>query len=128
MKLLLDTHTFIWRAVGSSHLSRRASRAIDDRSNTILVSAASAWEVATKHRLGKMPDGEPIVLRFGATINDLLAEPLPMSVEHSLLAGQFPSSHRDPFDCMLAAQAAVEGAVLVTADPAFADFPVTTYW
>jgi PIN domain nuclease of toxin-antitoxin system len=128
MKLLLDTHTFIWRAVGSARLSKRAARAIDDRANTVFVSAASAWEVATKHRLGKMPAGESIVLRFGATITDLLAEPLSMTIEHSLLAGQFPSLHRDPFDRMLAAQAAVEGALLVTADPVFADFPVTTYW
>lgn len=128
MKLLLDTHTFLWRAVGSARLSARASRAIDDRKNEVFVSAASAWEVSTKTRLGKLPEGAQILLRFIATIHDLRAEQLAMSVEHSLLAGSFAVEHRDPFDRMLAAQAATEGAVLITADSAFADFPVTTLW
>lgn len=128
MKLLLDTHTFLWRAVGSSRLSARASLAIDDRANEVLVSAASAWEVSTKTRLGKLPEGTQVLLRFAATISDLRAEELPMSVEHALLAGSFAMEHRDPFDRMLAAQAAIEGAMLVTADPSFADFPVTTLW
>jgi PIN domain nuclease of toxin-antitoxin system len=128
MKLLLDTHTFVWRAVGSARLSARAALAIDDRANEVFVSAASAWEVSTKTRLGKLPEGTQVLLRFAATIADLYAEQLPMSVEHSLLAGSFGMEHRDPFDRMLAAQAATEGALLVTADPAFADFPVTTLW
>lgn len=128
MKLLLDTHTFLWRAVGSARLSARAAQAIDDRANEVFVSAASAWEVSTKTRLGKLPEGTQVLLRFAATIADLYAEQLPMSVEHSLLAGSFGMEHRDPFDRMLAAQAATEGALLVTADPAFADFPVTTLW
>lgn len=128
MKLLLDTHTFLWRAVGSARLSARAAQAIDDRANEVFVSAASAWEVSTKTRLGKLPEGTQVLLRFAATIADLYAEQLPMSVEHSLLAGSFGIEHRDPFDRMLAAQAATEGALLVTADPAFADFPVTTLW
>lgn len=128
MKLLLDTHTFLWRAVGSARLSARANGAIDDRSNAVFVSAASAWEVSTKHRLGKLPEGEAILLRFSATIGDLRADSMAMSVEHSLLAGSFAMQHRDPFDRMLAAQAALEGAVLVTLDPAFEAFPVTTLW
>ncbi len=128
MKLILDTHTFLWRAVGSSRLSVRASAAIDDRSNDVFVSAASAWEVATKHRLGKLPGGEAILLRFAATVRDLFATPLDISIEHSLLAGSFAMEHRDPFDRMLAAQAALVGAVLVTPDSAFDDFPVTTLW
>ena len=66
--------------------------------------------------------------RFAATIADLRAEQLAMSVEHGLLAGSFTMEHHDPFDRMLAAQAAIEGAALVTVDPAFRDFPVTTLW
>lgn len=128
MKLLLDTHTFLWRAVGSPRLSQRANDAIDDRSNAVFVSAASAWEVSTKHRLGKLPEGEAILLRFSATIGDLRAKPIAMSIEHSLLAGSFTMNHRDPFDRMLAAQAALDGAVIVTMDPAFETFPVTTLW
>jgi PIN domain nuclease of toxin-antitoxin system len=128
MKLLLDTHAFLWRAVGSVRLSQRAVRALDDRANEVFVSAASAWEIATKTRLGKLPEGEQVMLRFVATIADLQSAQLPMSIEHSLLAGSFSMEHRDPFDRMLAAQAAIEGALLVTADPAFVDFPVTTLW
>ncbi len=128
MKLLLDTHTFLWRAVGSNRLSAYANAAIDDRANQVFVSAASAWEVSTKTRLGKLPEGASILARFAATIIDLRAEQLPMSVEHGLLAGSFATEHRDPFDRMLAAQAAIEGAALVTVDPAFGGFPVTTLW
>ncbi len=117
-----------WRAVGSSRLSSPASAAIDDRANTVFVSAASAWEASTKHRLGKLLEGDAVVLRFVATVRDLHAEALSISMEHSPLAGSFPMDHRDPFDRMLAAQAALEGAVLVTADPAFVAFPVTTLW
>ena len=128
VKLLLDTHAFLWRAVGSTRLSDPASHAIDDRSNEVFVSPASAWEVSTKTRLGKLPEGEAILLRFASTITELRAVPLPMSIEHSLLAGSFVTEHRDPFDRMLAAQAAIEGAVLITADRAFSAFPVTTLW
>ncbi len=128
MKLLLDTHTFLWRAVGSARLSSRANEVIDDRSNVVLVSAASSWEVSTKHRIGKLPEGDAILLRFSATIRDLRAEPLPISIDHGILAGSFAMEHRDPFDRMLAAQAACEGAVLVTTDAAFGAFPVTTLW
>lgn len=128
MKLLLDTHTFLWLAVGSSRLSATANTAIGDRANEVLVSAASAWEVSTKSRLGKLPGGEAILLRFEATISDIRATQLPVSVGHGLLAGSFPTDHRDPFDRMLAAQAGIEGAVLVTSDPAFARFPVSTLW
>jgi PIN domain nuclease of toxin-antitoxin system len=128
VKLLLDTHTFLWRAVGSSRLSPQAVEALDDRSNSVLVSAASAWEVSTKHRLGKLPEGSAILIRFAQTIRDLEADQLTISVEHSLLAGSFANEHRDPFDRMLAAQAALEGAALVTLDPAFASFPITTLW
>jgi PIN domain nuclease of toxin-antitoxin system len=128
VKLLLDTHAFIWRVTGSKRLSSVASAAIDDPSNQVLVSAASAWEVATKHRLGKLPEGAAIVAGFIQVTRTLHADFLSMSVEHSLLAGSFDVSHRDPFDRMLAAQAAVEGAQLVTLDPAFAEFPIATYW
>ncbi len=128
MKLLLDTHAFLWRAVGSPRLSANANAAIDDRDNEVLVSAASAWEVSTKSRLGKLPGGEAIILRFEATIADLRATQLPITVGHALLAGSFPTDHRDPFDRMLAAQGGIEGAVLVTSDPAFSHFPVSTLW
>ena len=128
MKLLLDTHALIWRVTGSARLSSVASAAIDDPGNEVLVSAASAWEIATKYRLGKIPEGAAIVAGFVQVTRTLRADLLSMSAEHSLLAGSFAMSHRDPFDRMLAAQAAMESALLVTFDTAFADFPVATLW
>lgn len=128
MNLLLDTHTLLWRANGSPLLSARASAAIDDPSNRCLVSSASAWELATKFRLGRLAEAETLLARYQPTLQQMGLEELPVSGAHGLLAGSFDGTHRDPFDRMLAAQALVEGAVLVTKDPAFTDFPVRTLW
>ena len=128
MKLLLDTHVFIWRMASSARLSPTANALIDDVAHELLVSSASAWEVATKHRLGKLSGGDAVVGGFAGAIRELRATPLPIEVEHALAAGAFRHEHRDPFDRMLAAQAVIEGAMLVTTDPAFAAFPVETVW
>ena len=128
VKLLLDTHTFIWAMRDPQRLGPRAASAIVDAENVVLVSAVVGWEVSTKHRIGKLPNGQAILGSFGDAIDDLRADELPISVAHGLAAGGFGSAHRDPFDRLLAAQAMVEGAALVTLDPAFADFPVTTLW
>jgi len=128
VKLLLDTHAFVWRVTNPDLLSAATNELIDDRGNEVLVSAASAWEVATKTRLGKLPGGDQIVAGFAATIELLGAKELPIAVEHGVLAGTFDVDHRDPFDRMLAAQAAREGCILVTRDSAFEQFPVTTRW
>lgn len=128
MNLLLDTHTLLWRANGSPLLSARASQAIDDPTNRCLVSSASAWELATKFRLGRLAEAETLLARYQPTLQQMGLEELPVSGAHGLLAGSFDGIHRDPFDRMLAAQALVEGAVLVTKDPAFTDFPVRTLW
>jgi PIN domain nuclease of toxin-antitoxin system len=128
MKFLLDTHAFLWRAVDSPKLSPSATQAIQDPENEVLLSAASAWELATKHRLGKLPLGAAVVARYTRTAAELRLVELPIRAEHALLAGTFESIHRDPFDRMLAAQAVIEGATLVTLDPAFGHFPVDTLW
>ncbi len=128
VRLLLDTHAFIWRAVDPVRLSGDVNEAIGDPDNDVLISAVSAWEIATKHRLGKLTAGAVIVSTFGQQVRTLRASELPVTIEHGLAAGAFDAAHRDPFDRMLAAQAMIEGAVLVTADRAFADFPVTTMW
>ena len=128
MRLLLDTHTLIWAIAGSPYLSADARDAIDDPANDVLVSAASAWEAATKHRLGRLDSGDAVVERFLEAVHDLRASELPVSSAHGLLAGSFPAVHRDPFDRMLAAQAVIEGALLVTTDRAFQQFPVEVLW
>lgn len=114
------------RRVGPAVGRRRGG--LDDPANTALVSAASAWEVATKHRIGKLPEGAAIAMAFAQTVRELRFEALPITIEHALAAGAFDVDHRDPFDRMLAAQSAIEGAVIVTLDSAFASFGVQTLW
>lgn len=128
MRLLLDTHAFIWRASEPCRLSDAANELIDDPGNEVLVSAASAWEIATKSRLGKLPGGEAIAAGFAQTLDDVRAVELAITSAHALLAGAFDVDHRDPFDRMLAAQASIEGAILVTRDAAFDEFPISVRW
>ena len=128
MKLLLDTHALLWWWKDDKRLSKRAANAIADEDNTVLVSAASAWEIATKHRIGKLPGAESAVREF----NDLIIADgfnhLAISYDHSLMAGGFDIKHRDPFDRMLAAQTIIEGATLVTRDATMKLFRVKCFW
>lgn len=128
MKLLLDTHALLWWWTDDPQLSAAARAAIADTANDVLVSAASAWEIATKQRLGKL-DGVP---EARARFIELLAADgfalLPILVTHALHAGAHAADHRDPFDRMLAAQAALEEATLVTRDPAFSLFDCKLLW
>lgn len=100
-----------------------ARSALEDRRNDVWVSAASAWELAAKYRLGKLPGAQVLVLAFAEHLEGLNALELAVTSRHALDAGQLAWQHRDPFDRMLAAQAMVESAALVTADRAFADLP-----
>jgi PIN domain nuclease of toxin-antitoxin system len=128
MRLLVDTHAFFWWLTIDRKLSRRALEALEDEGNEILVSAVVAWELATKSRLGKWPEGHVAVHEMDdfVRVNDL--QPLPISIDHGRLAGLLPGRHRDPFDRMLAAQSKIEGVPLVTADPFFRDFGTSTLW
>lgn len=128
MRLLLDTHALLWWFVDDERLSARARALIADEANEVLVSAASAWEIATRHRLGKLPHAADAHLRFEELVVADGFVHLPISYRHSLRAGGYPLRHGDPFDRMLAAQAELERVALVTLDPAFADFPIETLW
>jgi PIN domain nuclease of toxin-antitoxin system len=129
MRFLLDTHALLWALAEPRRLSARAAALIRAPTNEVVVSAASAWEIATKFRLGRLPGAEPIVAGFAAHLSTLRAEELPIRSIHALRAGSFMLDHRDPFDRMLAAQAMVEGVPLLTDDPAFAAFPeLETLW
>ena len=128
MRLLLDTHALLWWFTDDPRLSTRARALIADTSNEVFVSAASTWEIATKHRLGKLDSAADVVLRFEELLQADGFTPLGISNRHSLRAGAFQVPHRDPFDRMLAAQAELEALPLVTLDPAFALFEVTTVW
>ncbi len=128
MRLLLDTHVFLWALMTPGKLSQTSRKAIESLQNSLYISAASAWEVATKARLGRLTGAEAAVQGFQSHIRRMGAVELPITVEHALLAGRLPHPHRDPFDRMLAAQALLEGLVMVTSDPVFSDMGISVLW
>ena len=128
MRALLDTHTFLWWLAGDSTLSSVARDTIGDEGSTILVSAASAWEIATKHRLGKLPGAAPIALDIERSVRSQGFTPMDVTMHHAQRAGALPGHHRDPFDRMLLAQALLEGCVLVSNEPVFDRYGVDRLW
>jgi PIN domain nuclease of toxin-antitoxin system len=128
VKVLLDTHALLWWLTDDRRLSRRARKVIADPKSTVLVSSASAWEMATKLRLGKLRDPDGAVPRLPAILLERGLVELPVTVAHAIEAGLLPAQHRDPFDRMLAAQSRSEGAPLVTNDPAFGDYGIRIVW
>lgn len=128
MKLLLDTHAFLWAAMQPAELSPRVRGLFEDPANGLVVSAASAWEIATKFRLGKLAGAKVIVNDFDDVVRRLGAAVLAISHTHALVAGSYPQSHRDPVDRMLAAQAQVEELPLVSKDRALRQFGVNLLW
>lgn len=128
MRLLLDTHAFLWWFSGSNRLSLPAREQIEDDSNDVIVSAASAWEIATKHRLGKLPDAEELALDMTGAIAEQDFEELPITVEDAARAGSLPGPLRDPFDRVLIAQALSGNLVLVSIEPLFDNYGVRRLW
>lgn len=126
--LLLDTHALLWWLLDSPELSGPARAAIGNGRQRVLVSAASAWELSTKFRLGKLPQAEDIVSHLTGYLRKQRFDTLPISVEHALAAGRLPGPHRDPFDRMLMAQAQLDRLQVVTADPVFSDYAVPVLW
>lgn len=127
--LLLDTHAYVWMVSAPDKLSDRAREALTDRGHPLLVSAATAWEMAIKHRSGRWPEVEPLLASHLSVLERLGATSLPISAEHAVRAGGLGWDHQDPFDRVLAAQALTCGATLVTRDRAFADLGgLVTLW
>ena len=120
MRLLLDTHALLWWLSDDARLARPARAAIADAANDVYVSAATAWELAIKARLGKvsMPDD------LGEQLSANALVPLPVQVRHALAVRYLPDHHRDPFDRLLVAQAQIEGLTLVTADQSILRYDV----
>ena len=128
MRLLLDTHALIWWLAGDDALSRKARDAIADEANGVFVSAASAMEVATKFRIGKLPGAALLARNFEALVAEQGFAELPISVHHARLAGEMAITHKDPFDRLLIAQALAEDMVLVSNEALFDAAAVKRIW
>ena len=104
MRLLLDTHALLWWFFDDPNLPESSRKLIADPANEILVSAASAWEINTKYRLGKLPEAGDVGPNLPKYLRAARFTPLPITVEHAVAAGALPGLHRDPFDRMLMAR------------------------
>ena len=128
MRLLLDTHAFIWWLAGSDRLPVTARHAIADEVNEKLVSAASAWEIATKYRLGKMPSAAALANDIAGAISGEGFNELPITVADAVRAGSLRGPHRDPFDRMLIVQALSHDLVLLSNESPFDHYGVRRIW
>lgn len=129
MKVLVDTHTLIWAVTDQrDKLSERATAIIADENNTIFVSAASAWEIATKVRIGKLPGAEPFERNFLAAIESAGYALLSIDTAVALRAGRFTSPHLDPFDRILAAQALAQDIPILSTDAKLDTFGIRRLW
>jgi PIN domain nuclease of toxin-antitoxin system len=128
MRILVDTHVYFWWVTGDRKLSAFAHGVLEDTSVDVLVSAVVPWELATKGRLGKWPSARQVVDGLDAIIESKGLQAMPVTTVHARLAGLMPGPHRDPFDRMLAAQARLESASLVTADRVFRHFDIDVIW
>ena len=128
MDLLLDTHAFLWWIAGDAALSVPARTAIDDAGNTVFVSAASAWEIATKVRIGRLPGVAGIAADLAGVLASQGFVGLPISFKHGQAAGALPGPHKDPFDRMLIVQAMLDDMALVSSEEQFDAYGVRRLW
>lgn len=122
MNFLLDTHVLLWAVAAPERIPDDVRDLLTDTRHGLAVSAVSAWEVATKVRLGKL-NAASLVRTWDRRISGIGASVLPITAEHALFAGDMPWEHRDPFDRMLVAQATLEDLTLVTVDRAMVGLP-----
>ena len=128
MKLLIDTHAFLWLMGDPEKLSRRALEACKDRGNELYLSVVSAWEIEIKRQLGKLRLGLPLRTIIEQQQEKNALQILPVKLEHVLALCDLPAHHTDPFDSLLIAQVQVEEAHMVSSDPLFAKYPVKLWW
>lgn len=128
MRLLLDTHAFIWWAAEPQRLPARVLSACEDGDNELLLSVASILEMQIKADLGKLELDKPLeeLVRSQERANRIAI--LPVSAAHAFAIGRLPGLHKDPFDRLLVAQALVEGASIVTSDKTVAAYPAEVFW
>ena len=128
MRLLLDTHALLWALLQPSELSDLVRKLVRSRANDVFLSSATAWEIATKYRLGKLPEAGDVANNYLEVTRKFGVQHLAIDPAHSLTAGGFRSEHRDPFDRMIAAQALHENLVVVSKDSAMRTFPINVIW
>lgn len=128
MRLLLDTHAFLWWLDGDRRLEPAVRRLIADEDNAIFVSAAAAWEIATKFRLGKLDGAAAVAADIGGALASQGFLALHITIRHAQMAGGLAGPLRDPFDRMLIAQCHAEGLPLVSIDTAFDTYGVRRVW
>ena len=128
MRLLLDTHALLWWLVDSERLSVTARHVIAEESHHIMVSAASAWEIAARFRIGRLPDGESAAFDIAGQVASQGFGALAIDVADAERAGHLPGPHRDPFDRMLIAQALARGLAVVSVDEVFDSYGVNRLW
>lgn len=128
MRFLLDTHTLVWAAISSSRLSATAAALMADQRNELLVSAATAWEISTKVRLGKFPEAEPLERDLAELAHAAGYTLLPIQFKTALRSGRLIGQHGDPFDRMLAAQALELDLQIISNDAKLDEFLVRRIW
>lgn len=128
MKCIVDTHALIWWWNDDPSLSTPARGALAARSNAIFVSAATAWEIATKVRAGRLPSMAQRVLLYDRDVTEDGFAHLDIRPEHGVRGGLLEGDHRDPFDRLIAAQALIEDMTVITRDPEFGRFGCKVLW
>lgn len=125
MRVLLDTHVFLWLHTEPERVGEHL-RLVEDRRNELLVSAASSWEIAIKYGLGRLPLPEPPEHYVPERLRIIGARALAIEHSHTLAVAALPPLHRDPFDRLLVAQAGLLDVSILTADPQLAEYTVST--
>ncbi|MBD2459390.1 type II toxin-antitoxin system VapC family toxin [Nostoc sp. FACHB-87] len=128
MRALLDTHTFIWWVIDDNRLSSTARNIIADPGNNLFFSAASAWEIVIKVRLGKLNLPEPPETYIPSRLTINRFESLPIQMNHALQVVNLPALHQDPFDRIITAQSQVEKMPIITVDNKIIQYPVDVIW
>lgn len=128
MRVLLDTHAFLWWINDDARMSERARYVFSDGNNELLLSAASSWEMALKIRLGNLRVSGDLGPYISTRLAENAMEMLPITLGHTVGVAELPLHHRDPFDRLLVAQALAEELPIVSADPQLARYPVEVLW
>jgi PIN domain nuclease of toxin-antitoxin system len=128
LRVLLDSHALLWWILDTSQLTHNAREVVARNSESVLVSAVSAWELAIKFRLGRLPDAANLISDFSSAMENEGFQVLAVTAAHGIRAGLLPLHHKDPFDRMLVAQAQAENVPIISNDTVFDGYGVRRLW